>query len=280
MAPEGGWDDDHVVDVCIVSQQFNGPHPSDEFAFTGGHWRARYAPRRFVVKNAVPAFLVFALVSSAGCSGSPDAAPPARPTPAAPAPVLPATAAPDAGNAPLSDALHIAGGKDACAAWLSSNPPLQRYLALPVLAREADAPGAAQHGKRGRAQGLSEEELLAGAFHRVLLAFVARDAPALAAELPELGQLTVVNTMEDLVGSRDLPLLTKELRARKGKQFENMMAGEDDDYADRFSVRATLPWCRNGRNFFILGVDPSDVTFLRFSAGAIPKLLAFGTAGL
>ncbi|MFM2420979.1 MAG: hypothetical protein RL385_5702 [Pseudomonadota bacterium] len=225
--------------------------------------------------------MAIALLSSAGCSGSSESAPPARPTPAAAAPVAPATAVLDAGNLEQLAPPPLAGGKDACTRWLSSNPFLQRYLALPLLATEADALVAAQkNAKRGRAQGLSEDERIARAFHRVLLAFVERDAPALAAELPERGQLTVVNTMEDLVGSRDLPLLIKELRARKGKQFENMVSGEDDDYADRFSVRAMLPWCRNGGDFFVLGDDPSDVTFLRFSAGAIPKLVAFGTSGL
>jgi hypothetical protein len=173
-----------------------------------------------------------------------------------------------------------AGGTDACARWLSSNPLLQRYLAMPLAAAEVATPAAGQSAKRASAPALAKDERFAAAFHRVLLAFVERDAPALAATLPDRGQLTVVNTMEDLVGTRELMQLNKELRARKGTQFENMMAGEDDDYADRFSARAARPWCRSGGDFFVLGDDASDVTFLRFSEGALPRLVAFGTAGL
>jgi hypothetical protein len=235
-----------------------------------------------IVKSSRPIFLVFAMLSSAGCSGGVENAPSARPAPAAPQPASPATAAVDPGNERTPAAPSVAGGTDACAGWLSSNPLLQRYLAMPLAPADLSNPAAGQGAKRtsASAPALDEAERLAAAFHRVLLAFVERDAPALAAELPGTGQLTVVNTMEDLVGERDLPQLTRQLRARKGELFENMMAGEDDDYADRFSVRAMRSWCRRGSDFFVLGDDPSEVTFLRFSGGASPKLVAFGTAGL
>jgi hypothetical protein len=240
----------------------------------------RRPPSRFIVKISGPAFVACTVLSLAGCSGRSDEAQAARPTPAASTPAVSDTATAHAGNERGPVAPKVTGGTDACARWLSSNPTLKRYLARPVPAPEVDARAASQSPKPGSAPNLDSEERLAVAFHRVLLAFVARDAPALAAALPDRGQLTVVNTMEDLVGTRELPPLIKELRARKGKQFENMMAGEDDDYADRLSVRATRPWCRNGGDFFVLGDDPSDVTFLRFSEGASPKLVAFGTAGL
>jgi len=225
-----------------------------------------------------PALVLLALLSSTRCSGSSKPAPSARPTAAAPTPAPPATAAVDAEH-PQS-ASSVTGGTDACARWLSSNPFLQRYLALPLAPPELAAQAAGPSAKRGSVPVLDNDERLAAAFHRVLLAFVERDAPALAAVLPARGELTVVNTMEDLIGTRELPQLTKELRAKKGAQFEDMMAGDDDDYADRFSVRATRPWCRRGAHFFVLGNDPSDVTFLRFADGVSPKLVAFGTAGL
>jgi hypothetical protein len=224
--------------------------------------------------------VAFAIFSSAGCSGGSDAPPSARPTAAAPTPTPPVTAAVDAGAEHPQSASSVTGGTDACARWLSSNPFLQRYLALPLAPPELAAQAAGPSAKRGSVLVLDKDERLAAAFHRVLLAFVERDGPALAAALPDRGELTVINTMEDLIGTRELPQLTKELRAKKGAQFENMMAGEDDDYADRFSVCATRPWCRRGADYFVLGNDPSDVTFLRFSDGASPKLIAFGTAGL
>jgi hypothetical protein len=183
---------------------------------------------------------------------------------------------------PARAAPHALGGREACAAWLSSNAPLQRYLAMPLPGDdgEGDSGDAAESSAAYGESGLSEDERLAAAFHRVLRAFVERDAPALAAELPARGQLVVVNTVEDLVGSRELPRLVEELRARRGALFEDMMEGDDDDYADRFSVRAGLSWCQRERDFFVLGDDGSEVTFLRFRGGAAPRLVALGTAGL
>lgn len=88
---------------------------------------------------------------------------------------------------------------------------------------------------------------LAAAFHQLMLAFVKRDSKLLQELLPATGELTVVNTMEAETGTRELGALRKQLSARKGPLYANLLAGEDDDYADRFAIRATLLGAERGR---------------------------------
>jgi hypothetical protein len=207
------------------------------------------------------AIATLALALNTSCSAAertPAQAAPAQavdvePTPPAPPPPQPAQPA-----APLADP---------CRDWLRSRPELLAYLEQPLAADVASKEGASA-------------DALAAAFHQLMLAFVKRDSLLLQELLPATGELTVVNTMEAETGTRELGALRKQLSARKGPLYANLLAGEDDDYADRFGIRATLPWCRTGPSFYLLGEHPSDISFVRFTNTMSPKLIALGTAGL
>jgi hypothetical protein len=201
--------------------------------------------------------LVLALNTS--CSAGEQS--PAQAAPAKAAEVEPALAAPPQPTQPAAPL------KDACGAWLRSRPELLAYLEQPLAADVASKEGASA-------------DALAAAFHQLMLAFVKRDSMLLQELLPATGELTVVNTLEAQTGTRELVALRKQLTARKGPLYANLLAGEDDDYADRFAIRATLPWCRTGASFYLLGEHPSDISFVRFTNTTPPKLIALGTAGL